>query len=119
MDSGPARAQSQIVEFYAGKTLFLTGVTGFLGKILLAQIFQHCPDVKKVVCLIRGRQGVSASARFEKEVFATELFTNLIKKNPALKDKVQVRKFFSHSFAFLRSLLLSIAFSAPSFDSIC
>lgn len=91
MDSAAPRSPSQIVEFYAGKTVFITGVTGFLGKILLAQLFQFCPDVKKVICLIRGRQGVTAAARFEKEVFGTELFGILIKKNPALKDKVTVR----------------------------
>ena len=92
MDVGGARNPSQIVEFYKGKTIFLTGVTGFLGKILLAQLFQRCPGVKRVICLIRGRQGVSASARFEKEVFALELFANLIKKDPSIKDKVYVRK---------------------------
>jgi len=93
MDVAGARNPSQIVEFYKGKTIFLTGVTGFLGKILLAQLFQHCPGVKKVICLIRGRQGVSASARFEKEVFGLELFANLIKNDPSIKDKVHVRNF--------------------------
>ena len=92
MDAGGARNPSQISEFYAGKTVFLTGVTGFLGKILLAQLLQHCPKVKKIICLIRGRQGVSASSRFEKEVFSLELFTNLIKKDPSIKDKMAVRK---------------------------
>lgn len=92
MDAGGARHPSQISEFYAGKTVFITGVTGFLGKILLAQLLQHCPKVKKVICLIRGRQGVAASSRFEKEVFSLELFTNLIKKDPSIKDKMAVRK---------------------------
>jgi fatty acyl-CoA reductase len=90
-DAGGPRAPSQIVDFYAGQTLFLTGVTGFLGKIVLAQLLQHCPKIKKVFCLIRGRQGVSAAARFEKEVFSIELFTNLIKKDPSIKDKMHVR----------------------------
>lgn len=93
-DSGENRPKSQIAEFYAGKTVFLTGVTGFLGKIVLAQLFTFCPEIKKVFCLIRGRSGVSAAARFEKEVFSLELFTRLIKRTPSLKDKVQVRSLF-------------------------
>lgn len=92
--SGGTPSPSQIVEFYKGQTLFLTGVTGFLGKILLAQLLQHCPGIRKVFCLIRGRQGVTASSRFEKEVFSLELFANLIKKDPSIKEKMHVRASF-------------------------
>lgn len=76
--------RSQIVDFYDGQTLFITGVTGFLGKILLCQLLEHCSDIRKIYLLIRGRQGQSAQSRFEKEVLSLEIFQTLLKQKPHL-----------------------------------
>jgi FlaA1/EpsC-like NDP-sugar epimerase len=35
----------KVVEFYKGKTVLLTGCTGFLGKIILEKFLRSCPDV--------------------------------------------------------------------------
>lgn len=36
---------SKVVEFYRGKTIFITGGTGFLGIALIEKILRTCPDV--------------------------------------------------------------------------
>ena len=48
-----------IKEFYAGKTIFLTGVTGFVGKVVLEKFIRLCPDVKKIFVMIRSKKGMS------------------------------------------------------------
>lgn len=52
-------------EAYAGKHVLVTGVTGFLGKVWLAMVLDHVPDVAKLTVLARGKKGQSAHDRFE------------------------------------------------------
>ncbi len=52
--------------------LFLTGATGFVGKHLLYFLLQTTEH--KIVLPIRGRKGITAEERFEKEIKEFELF---------------------------------------------
>ncbi|RLN86191.1 hypothetical protein BBJ28_00011380, partial [Nothophytophthora sp. Chile5] len=54
-------------ELYAGKCLFLTGGTGFLGKIFV---------------LIRPRKGVPPSERLRKEIISSHIFDRLRAERP-------------------------------------
>jgi fatty acyl-CoA reductase len=51
-----------IVEELAGKTIFLTGVTGFLGQVILERLLLDFPDTR-VTVLVRGQQSSSAVDR--------------------------------------------------------
>ncbi|WP_290649150.1 SDR family oxidoreductase [Aquisalimonas sp.] len=46
--------------YYEGQTLLLTGATGFLGKVLLETILRNLPEVKKIYVLLRPRGNGSA-----------------------------------------------------------
>lgn len=85
-----SKSKSQIVQFYEGQTVFLTGVTGFLGKIILCQLLDACSTIKKIYLLIRGRQGLSAQARFDRDVLSLEIFQNIFKLKPYLRDILHV-----------------------------
>ncbi|XP_045514989.1 fatty acyl-CoA reductase 1-like [Pieris brassicae] len=52
-----------VAECYAGKSIFITGCTGFLGKVLLEKILYSCSDVKKVYILLRGKRGLTIQER--------------------------------------------------------
>ena len=54
-----------ISEFYAGKNVFVTGATGFIGKVLVEKLLRSCPDIKGIYCLIRGKKGQTAAQRLE------------------------------------------------------
>lgn len=56
---------SRIQEWYVGKTIFITGGTGFMGKVLVEKILRSLPDVKKVILLIRPKRGVDPMQRLE------------------------------------------------------
>ena len=58
-----------IKEFYKDKTLFLTGATGFLGKVVLEKLFRSLSDVKRIYILVRPKRGVEIMDRVMKEIF--------------------------------------------------
>ena len=59
--AGPS---SSIVERLAGKRVFMTGVTGFLGQVVLERLLGDFPDTP-VVALIRPQQSSTGRARLE------------------------------------------------------
>lgn len=58
-------SKSQIQRFFAGKSIFITGSTGFLGSVLLEKLLRCCPDIKRVYLLIREKKGVDIQQRFK------------------------------------------------------
>ncbi|XP_052738911.1 putative fatty acyl-CoA reductase CG5065 [Bicyclus anynana] len=52
-------------EFYAGKKIFITGATGFMGKVLVEKLLRSCPDVETIYILVRRKKGQSPEARLE------------------------------------------------------
>ena len=54
-----------IADFYAGKTVALTGGTGFVGQAVIEKLLRKCPDVKKIILLIRNKRGVDPEERLD------------------------------------------------------
>ncbi|XP_016476488.1 putative fatty acyl-CoA reductase 5 [Nicotiana tabacum] len=93
MDIPPSMESSCINQFLEGKTIFITGATGYLAKILIEKILQVQPNVKKLYLLIRAPDSNSAKERFNNEVIKTDLFVVLRDKLGAnlhslLEDKI-------------------------------
>ena len=55
-----------VPEFYSGKNIFLTGATGFIGKVFIEKVLRSCPDVGDIYILIRPRRGRSVRERMKK-----------------------------------------------------
>ncbi|KAJ8916629.1 hypothetical protein NQ315_000274, partial [Exocentrus adspersus] len=54
---------SVIARWYADQHLFITGATGFMGKVLVEKILRCCPDVGVVYILIRPKKGRDVKQR--------------------------------------------------------
>jgi len=63
-----------IREFYKDKTIFLTGATGFVGKVILEKFLRSLPDVKRIYILVRPKRGVQIMDRVMKEIFQSPCF---------------------------------------------
>ena len=46
-----------ILEFYSNKTIFITGTTGFVGKVVLEKILRSLPDLKRIYIMVRAKKG--------------------------------------------------------------
>jgi long-chain acyl-CoA synthetase len=72
---------STIQEFFTGKTVLVTGATGFLGKALVEKILRSLPDVRRLYLLVRPKERasrtVSAEDRFWGEVLKSSIFDRL------------------------------------------
>jgi len=83
--SGPRRAGHAPVavpDYLRGKTVLLTGATGFLGKVVVERLLRVAPDVARIYLLIRPRldavgQVTTATARFDDEVVPSPVFATL------------------------------------------
>uniref|UniRef100_A0ACD5VJU6 Uncharacterized protein n=1 Tax=Avena sativa TaxID=4498 RepID=A0ACD5VJU6_AVESA len=72
-----------ILEYFRGKSILITGSTGFLGKVLVEKILRVQPDVKKLFLLIRASGIESAKLRIQSEVTGKEIFQVLKEKHGA------------------------------------
>ena len=59
-----------------GKTILLTGGTGFLGKVVLERLLRAAPEIARIYLLIRETRE-PAAARLEAEVVRSGVFEPL------------------------------------------
>ncbi|KAG0047062.1 cyclin-dependent kinase inhibitor far1 [Gryganskiella cystojenkinii] len=83
----------QALEFYArNNVIFLTGGTGFVGKVILEKILRSLPQVQKIYILVRAPSKEAAHARLEKEVFECRIFETikgLVSNDKSLLDDIK------------------------------
>lgn len=47
----------RITPFFTGKIIFITGGTGFLGKVLIEKFLRAVPNVGQIWLLVRNKKG--------------------------------------------------------------
>lgn len=65
----------------AGKQVMLVGVTGFIGKVWLANTLMDLPEIGKIYLLIRRQKSNPAQNRFEKLVEESPVFDPLARRH--------------------------------------
>ncbi|XP_025424317.1 fatty acyl-CoA reductase wat-like [Sipha flava] len=68
--------QSNIQEFFKNKSVFVTGGTGFLGKLIVNKLIRSCPQIKHIYLLVRDKKGKSAHERLE-DIFNMPIFKDI------------------------------------------
>ncbi|KAK6259300.1 hypothetical protein SCA6_013774 [Theobroma cacao] len=68
-----------IVDFLQGKNYFITGATGFVGKVFVEKMLRAVPNVGKIFLLIKAKDKEAATKRLQDQIMDTELFKSLEK----------------------------------------
>lgn len=75
-------------DFYNGKTIFLTGGSGFIGKILLSKLMR-LGNVKEILVFLRPKKGKSHNQRLD-EMLNGFLFQSASGADPHFRRKLKV-----------------------------
>ncbi|KAK9724266.1 hypothetical protein RND81_05G059600 [Saponaria officinalis] len=70
-----------IIDFFRHKTIFITGSTGFMGKVFVEKILRALPTIQKMYLLVRANNAKVAKQRLHSEIIDSELFKVLREKH--------------------------------------
>ncbi|XP_025268577.1 putative fatty acyl-CoA reductase CG5065 [Camponotus floridanus] len=79
-------SKSEIQSFYKNKTIFITGATGFMGKVLIEKLLYSCSDLNKIYILMRDKKDHSCDNRLE-DMFKLPLFQRIRTEQPQVLKK--------------------------------
>ncbi|KAL5007706.1 hypothetical protein ScPMuIL_016512 [Solemya velum] len=79
--------KDSIPEFYNGQTVFITGATGFMGKVLMEKLLRSCPGIRRIYILIRPKRGKNIYERLE-GLLQCPLYERVKNECPNFKNKV-------------------------------
>lgn len=82
-----AKLQPSIPQFYAGQEIFVTGGSGFMGKVLIEKLLRSCPDIKVIFILLRPKRGKTIEERLQK-ILDLPLYQPLKNFNSKLFEKL-------------------------------
>uniref|UniRef100_A0AAR5P819 Fatty acyl-CoA reductase n=1 Tax=Dendroctonus ponderosae TaxID=77166 RepID=A0AAR5P819_DENPD len=78
----------RVADMYKDKTIFITGGTGFMGKVLVEKLLRTCSDLKKIIILVRNKKGKYPMERI-REILAGPLYDKVKKlKGAEIINKV-------------------------------
>ncbi|CAB0009524.1 unnamed protein product [Nesidiocoris tenuis] len=71
-----AAPYTSVSDFFTGRSIFVTGGTGFMGKVLVEKLLRSCPGVKNIYLLMRPKRGQDVNSRL-RELLSAPLFNKL------------------------------------------
>ncbi|KAI9564151.1 hypothetical protein GHT06_007889 [Daphnia sinensis] len=80
-------AESNIVKFYEDRSIFITGATGFMGKVLVEKLLRSCPGINRLYVLMRPSKGKEVTVRL-KELISNEVFDSLRREQSNMLEKI-------------------------------
>lgn len=84
----PDATMNNISGFYADTKIFITGATGFVGKVLVEKLLRSCEKIDAIFLLIRPKRGIAIEQRL-RELFKNPVFNRIRDKNPDAFEKVK------------------------------
>ncbi|CAI6361900.1 unnamed protein product [Macrosiphum euphorbiae] len=80
--------EASIAESFRNGTVFVTGSTGFLGKILIEKLLRSC-SMKNIALLVRSKKGLDSSQRVA-DICNQSIFDRLRIEKPDFMTKIKI-----------------------------
>lgn len=77
----------KMATFYSGKTVALTGGTGFLGQGIIEKLLRCCPEIKKIIIFIREKRNKTPEERLQ-DLAKMQVFDVIRNSMPNFSDKL-------------------------------
>ncbi|XP_074600698.1 putative fatty acyl-CoA reductase CG5065 [Brevipalpus obovatus] len=81
--------ESEIAHFFNGRSVFITGATGFMGKVLVEKLLRSCPGVKTLYLLMRNKKGLAPKQRMD-QLLNDKVFGRIKEENNNFSNKIVV-----------------------------
>ncbi|XP_015432264.1 PREDICTED: putative fatty acyl-CoA reductase CG5065 [Dufourea novaeangliae] len=78
---------TSVKDFYRDRSIFITGGTGFMGKVLVEKLLRSCPGIKNIYLLMRPKRGQDVQQRL-RELLNGPLFEKLRRDSPHELSKI-------------------------------
>ncbi|XP_046382883.1 fatty acyl-CoA reductase 1-like isoform X2 [Ischnura elegans] len=65
------KSPPSIAEFFKGRSVLITGGTGYIGKAIVEKLLHSCPGVKKLYLLVRPKKGLDPQERVKRLIEQT------------------------------------------------
>ncbi|KAK5638440.1 hypothetical protein RI129_012735 [Pyrocoelia pectoralis] len=76
-----------VSEWFTDQHVFVTGATGFMGKVLVEKLLRCCPKISKIYVLVRQKYGKSPQQRLE-DFVNSPVFDRIRDTNPRFFQKL-------------------------------
>lgn len=77
----------EVARFYRGRSILVTGATGYMGKVLVEKLLRECPDVAAIYVLLRPAGGRQVGERL-RELLDTPVFETVRRRHPQSLSKL-------------------------------
>nr|XP_014293989.1 putative fatty acyl-CoA reductase CG5065 isoform X1 [Halyomorpha halys] len=79
-----------IPEFFAGRSVLITGGTGFMGKVLVEKLLRSCSDIETIYLLIRPKKGQEVQERLQ-DLISLTIFDEVRRRNGLLGKIIPIQ----------------------------
>lgn len=92
---------TSVKDFYRDRSIFITGGTGFMGKVLVEKLLRSCPGIKNIYLLMRPKKGQDVQERLQELLNAPVIISPLSLRRCRCFEKSKLY-FFRQLFEKLR-----------------
>lgn len=89
MSGRKSKRWENVADFFADRSVFVTGASGFLGKVLIEKLLHDIPNIKNIYILLRTKGSTQAHSRLQ-QLLESRVFDRIRRIQPKLLDKVKV-----------------------------
>ncbi|XP_071580009.1 putative fatty acyl-CoA reductase CG5065 [Temnothorax nylanderi] len=82
-----AGENTSVKDFYRNRSIFITGATGFMGKVLVEKLMRSCPHIRNLYLLMRPKRGQNVQERLQ-GILNGPLFETLRRDSPGQLTKI-------------------------------